>query len=132
MVVICHFTKYIQLYTLKNIQSAAVGDKLAIDDVAHLVYLKRFWPTDVSIVDIIYEYLDIQPLKTTPFLPSCNVQSERTLETTKGMIKVHVNEEKSDLDFILSNSYMHIIRPDIKRTEIANKDENIAPLEEND
>jgi hypothetical protein len=45
--------------------------------------------------------LDIQGLKTTAFHPECNGQSERTVQTTKHMIKIHIEDDQDNWDLIL-------------------------------
>jgi hypothetical protein len=50
----------------------------------------------------VYYYLDIKGLRTTPFHPECNGQSERTVQVTKLMIRAHIDENQSNWDLILN------------------------------
>jgi hypothetical protein len=54
-----------------------------------------------KLLESVYEYLDIQGLKTTAFHPECNGQSERTVQTTKQMIKSHIEHDQDNWDLIL-------------------------------
>ena len=47
-------------------------------------------------LNYVYECLDIAGLKTTPFHPECNGQSERTVQSTKVIIRSHVDENQSN------------------------------------
>ena len=49
-----------------------------------------------KLLEAVYEYLDINGLKTTPFNPRCNGQSERTVQTAKGMIRSHVDNDPTN------------------------------------
>ena len=53
-----------------------------------------------KILEAVYEYLDIQGLKTTDFQPACKNQSERTVQTTKQMIKCHIEEDQDNWELI--------------------------------
>ena len=62
-----------------------------------------------KLLDLVYEYLDIRGLKTTPFNPRCNGLSEKSVQTSKNMIKAHVNDEQSDWDEQLEKfTYVYI------------------------
>ena len=52
------------------------------------------------LLEAVYEYLDINGLKTTPFHPQCNGQSEKTVQTTKAMIRAHVDENQENWDIM--------------------------------
>ena len=55
-----------------------------------------------KLLELVYEYLDINGLKTTPYHPQCNGQSERTVQTTKAMIRAHADANQSNWDLILN------------------------------
>ena len=44
------------------------------------------------LLELIYEYLDIKRLRTTPYNPQCDGQSERFIHTAKQMITSYVDE----------------------------------------
>lgn len=54
-----------------------------------------------KLLDLIYEYLDINPLKTTARHPECNGQSERTVQTIKAMIRAHIDNDQENWDINL-------------------------------
>ena len=96
MVVIDHFTKFIECYPLKNIKAVAVADKLENE------WFCRYGITEgilsdggkqyqSKLMEIIYDMLDVRKFKTTPFHPQCDGQSERTIQTLKMMIKEYVD-----------------------------------------
>ncbi|CAF1095885.1 unnamed protein product [Brachionus calyciflorus] len=55
-----------------------------------------------KLLDIIYEYFDVKKLKTTPFHPQCDGQSERSVQTVKTMIKSYIDEDQLTWDENLS------------------------------
>ena len=54
------------------------------------------------LLELVFEYLDIRALKTTPFHPSCNELSERTVQTSKGMIRAQEDDEQVDWNLHLN------------------------------
>ena len=54
------------------------------------------------LLEAVYEHLDINGLRTTPFHPQCNGQSEKTVQTTKAMIRPHVDENQTNWDLMLN------------------------------
>jgi hypothetical protein len=105
--VIDHFTKFIQIYAMKKIQAEDVA-QVIVDD-----WMMRFGIPDSILSDggtqyrsilleAVYEYLDIKGLRTTPFHPECNGQSERTVQITKSMIRAHIVVNQSNWDLILN------------------------------
>ncbi|CAF0983933.1 unnamed protein product [Brachionus calyciflorus] len=87
-VVICHFTKSVEFYQLKI--------KSLLSDANKQFQSKLF--------EIVYDFLDIRRLKTTPYHPQCDEQSERTIQTLKTMIKSYIDVDKSKWD-LNSNAF---------------------------
>lgn len=54
-----------------------------------------------KLLELVYEYLDIQKLKTTPYHPQCDGQSERSIRTLKKMISAFI-----DMDQITWDSHL--------------------------
>ena len=50
------------------------------------------------LLELIYEYLDIKRLRTTPYNPQCDGQSERFIRTAKQMITSYVDETQDNWD----------------------------------
>ncbi|CAF1114592.1 unnamed protein product, partial [Brachionus calyciflorus] len=69
-VVICHFTKFVEFYPLKNSKTHSIADKIVNE-----------WCCRYGVPE------NIRGLKTKPYHPQCNGQSERTIQTLKTMIK---------------------------------------------
>ena len=83
-----HFTKYIQVYPMKKIQAEDVA-QILVDQ-----WMMTFGIPDSILSDggtqyrsklseLVYDYLDINGLKTTPFHPQCKGQIEGTVQTTQ-------------------------------------------------
>ncbi len=47
-----------------------------------------------KLLDLVYAYLDIELKKSTPGHPEANGESERTVQTVKGMIRAHIDEDQ--------------------------------------
>ena len=68
-----------------------------------------------KLMDLVYDHLDIKRLKTTPYHPQCDGQSEKTVQTIKDMIRCYVDENQQswDLNFqkyaFAYNSSLHAI-----------------------
>jgi hypothetical protein len=54
-----------------------------------------------SLMEAVYEYMDIKCLRTTPFHPQCNGLSEKTVQTTKAMIRACVDDNQTNWDQLL-------------------------------
>ena len=105
IVIIDHFTKFIQILPLINIKA---------EDIALVLVDKRimiFWIPEtrlpdggtqyrIILLEAVYEYLDINGLKTFSFHPQCNGQSEKTVRTAKAMIRTHVDDKQEDGDLM--------------------------------
>ena len=107
IVVIDHFTKYIQIYPMKKIQAedvahALVDEWMMIFGIPESILADGGTQYQSKLLEAVYEYLDITGLKTTPFNPQCNGQSERTVQTAKSMMRAHIDDNQSNWDLNLS------------------------------
>ena len=103
LIIICHFSKYMQEFAIPNIQAETVADKIVnnwccVFGIPESILADGGKQYQSKLLDLVYEYLDIRGLKTTPFNPRCNGLSEKSVQTSKNMIKAHVNDEQSDWD----------------------------------
>ena len=72
-----------------------------------------------KLLDLVYTYLDIQSLRTTPGHPPCNGQSEVTVKTTKGMIRAYIDEDQEKWDLNLEKyayAYNSSVHTSIRQT----------------
>ena len=87
----------------RNIRAETVADKIVnncffvfgIPESILAVGGKQY---QSKLLDLVYEYLDIRGLKTTPCNPRCNGLSERSVQTSKNMIKTNIHDEQNDWD----------------------------------
>ena len=124
LVIDCCFSKYIQLHALPNIKAETVADKI-VDGwcctfgIPETILADGGKQYQSKLMELIYEYLDIRAFKTTAFHPSGNGLSERNVQTTKNMIKAHVDEEQGDWDLHLNKfayAYNSAIQESTKQT----------------
>ena len=92
-----------QEFAIPNIQAETVADKIVnnwccVFGIPESILADGGKQYQSKLLDLVYEYLDIRGLKTTPFNPRCNGLSEKSVQTSKNMMKVHVNDEQSDWD----------------------------------
>jgi hypothetical protein len=125
LVVIDHFTKYIQISAMKRLQAEDVSQVL-VDNWMMTFGIPesilsdggtKYWS---KLLEEVYEYLDINGLRTTPFNPQCYGQSERTVEKAKKMIRAFIDLDQSNWDLILSRiafAYNTAVHQTTKQTE---------------
>ena len=107
IVVIDHFTKFTQVYPMQRIQAEDVA-QILVDKWMMTFGIPESILSDggtqyrSKLLEAVYEYLDINSLKTTPFHPQCNGQSERTVQTTKAMLRAHVDDNQTNWDVLLN------------------------------
>ena len=106
MVICDHFTKFVAAYPLSDTTAPALADVL-ID------YMCKYGLADnilsdlgtnlqSQLLELVYETLDINRLKTTPYHPQCDGISERFVQTLKQMITSFVDENHSNWDQLLN------------------------------
>jgi len=88
LVIICHFSKFCEFIAMKDITAKTVATIL-IDEwfckygIPNQILTDQGTQFQSKLLDLIYEYLDVKKLKTTPFHPQCDGQSERSVQTVK-------------------------------------------------
>jgi hypothetical protein len=106
IVIIDHFTKYIKIYPMKRIQAEDVAE-IIVNNWIMTFGIPESILTDggtnyrSSLMEAVYEYMDIKCLRTTPFHPQCNGLSEKTVQTTKAMIRACVDDNQTNWDQLL-------------------------------
>ena len=106
LVLIDHFTKYIQVIALPDITAETVANRIVNDwcckfGIPDSILADGGTQYQSKLLDLVYTYLDIKPLRTTPGHPACNGQSEVTVKTTKGMIRAYIDEDQETWDLNL-------------------------------
>jgi hypothetical protein len=107
MVMMDHFTKYLQIYPLRNITAESVAKKIVkswccIFGIPETILSDGGTQYQSKLIDLIYDYFDIKRLKTTPFHPAGNGLSERAVGTVKTMIKAFISDDQKNWDTYLN------------------------------
>ena len=101
VLVVCdHFTKFVQIYALKDTQASTIAHCL-------VEFMLKFGICDSILSDqgknyqsllleAVYELLDVKQLRTTPYHPECDGLSERFIQTMKQMLMCYVNDKGDD------------------------------------
>jgi hypothetical protein len=103
MVIICSFTKYVEIYPLKTMEATEVAEKLVYGWISRYgvpksILSDRGTNFQSMVVELTCHLLDMKQIRTTAFHPQADGQSERTIKTTKGMIKCFVDEDQLNWD----------------------------------
>ena len=105
LVVSDHFTKYVEFFSMKTQTAKETAQKL-------IQYISRHSCPESFLSDQgknfqsdllseLWEIFDIHKLRTTPYKPSTNGQTERINRTLAAMLTNYVNEEKNNWDEFL-------------------------------
>ena len=103
MVVVCAFTKYIEIYPLKSMEASEVAEKLVYGWISRYgvpvsILSDRGTNFQSMLIELVCHLLDIKQVRTTAFHPQFDGQSEITIKTTKFMIKCFVDENQLNWD----------------------------------
>jgi hypothetical protein len=128
ILIIDHFTKYIKKYPMKRIQAEDVAE-IIVNNWIMTFGISESILTDggtnyrSSLMEAVYEYLDIKCLRTTPFHPQCNGLSEKTVQ----IIELQFGRKPNiPIDIVLPNTELHTREKIIK--EIIEKDETLGDI----
>ena len=108
MFIIDHFTRWMELFALKTMEAVEVAEKLLEFTCRHESPLKILsdqgtnYPSEL--LNELYEILDIEKLRTTPYHPECDGLSERSSRTNKMVLTTLVNERIDIWDELLKYS----------------------------
>jgi transposase InsO family protein len=105
LVVIDHFTKWVELYALPEITSKTVANRL-------MLFFFRYGIPDTLLSDQgtnyqsevmveLCELLDIHKVRTSPYHPECDGLTERFNRTLQAMIQCYVADHQGDWDEFL-------------------------------
>ena len=97
MVIVDHFTKFVNTYALTNMETTTLADKL-------IHHMMRFGIVEQllsdlgtqlqsQVLELVYDTFGIQRLRTTAYHPECDGISERVIQTVKMMLSTLVNDK---------------------------------------
>jgi hypothetical protein len=105
MVIIDHFTRWMELYALKRMEAIEVAEKSLEFTCRHGSLLKILSDQGTNyqseLLNELYEILDIEKLRTTPYHPECDGLSERSNRTNEMALTMLVNEGMDNWDELL-------------------------------
>ena len=100
LVVIDHFTKWVELFPMVNITAAEVAKKLM------LVFYRHGIPDTIlsdqgsnyqsSLLSEVYELLDVHKVRTSPYHPQCDGITERFNRTIQSMLTSFIDENQAN------------------------------------
>jgi hypothetical protein len=107
IIIICHFTSFLQLYGIQNTQATTAANKIVEEWICRFGIMDQILSDggksyQSKLLEAIYEFLDIEKLKTTPFHPQCDGKSENVIKTVKEMITAYIDEDQEDWDLNLN------------------------------
>ena len=106
MVIIDHFSKWVELFPMKNQEAITVAKCIMEVIYKHGVPLKILTDQGVNfqskLMGELYALLDIHPLRTTTYHPECDGQTERFNRTLESMISCFIDENQKNWDQLLS------------------------------
>ena len=105
MIICDHFTKWIELYALKTMEAVEVASKISSFVCRHGVPDKIITDQGTNyqsnLISELYEVLDIEKARTSPYHPESDGLSERGNRTNKAALTALVNEKQDNWDVML-------------------------------
>ena len=106
MVIVDHFTKFVDIVAVPDIKATTIADRL----VEHMMrygiceHILSDLGTQLQsqVVELTYDALGVERLKTTAYHPQCDGISERFIATAKKMTACFVNNESNDWDLLVN------------------------------
>ena len=113
MVLVDHFTKFVNAYAITNMEATTIADKL-INHMMRFGIVEQLLSDlgtqlQSQVLELVYDALGIQRLRTTAYHPECDGISERFVQTMKSMLSTLVNEKCDNWDdYLDAITYEHI------------------------
>lgn len=102
IVIVDHFTKFADAYALQDTKATTIADVLVTHMLTYGIPEKLLSDLGKNlqsqVLELVYEALDIERVKTSPYHPECDGLSERFIGTIKRMLACYVNERGDDWD----------------------------------
>ena len=105
LVVVDHFTKWVELFPMTTIRAVDVAEKLMS------VFLRHGIPDTIlsdqgsnyqsELLGELYELLDMHKVRTTPYHPQCDGLTERFNRTIQAMLTGYVSDDQKNWDLFL-------------------------------
>ena len=99
LVFMCHFTKWVEIYSLNSLEAIEVArcfvDLICRHGVPESLLSDQGRNFESMLFRDVLELLDVHKLRTTPYHPECDGQTERFNRTLLGMLKVFGDENQS-------------------------------------
>ena len=105
LAIIDHFTKWLELFPLKTMEASEVADKITAFVCRHGVPVKLLSDQGTNyqseLISELYDALDIERARTTPYHPEGDGLTERVNRTIIPMIAAYVNVNHDNWDELL-------------------------------
>ena len=102
IVIVDHFTKFADAYALQDTKATTIADTLVTHMLTYGIPEKLLSDLGKNlqsqVLELVYEALGIERVKTSPYHPECDGLSERFIGTIKRMLACYVNEKSDDWD----------------------------------
>jgi hypothetical protein len=103
MVVIDHFSKFVEFHAINDSKAPAVADIIVNEwccryGIPEQILSDGGKQYQSTLLELVYDLLDIRKTKTTAFHPQCDGQSEKTIQTLKNMVRAYIDENQEDWD----------------------------------
>jgi hypothetical protein len=105
LVVVDHFSKLVDLFAMPDAVARTVAEKLVkficVYGVPERILTDQGKNFQSALLYWLWELLDVFQLRTTPYHPECDGQTERFNRTLEGMLRAFVSEHHDDWDEFL-------------------------------
>ena len=102
LVIVCHFSKFVELFPLKSQKAEEVADCLiqfiCRHGVPEAALSDRGTNFQSELMNQLYELLDIQRMRTSAYHPQCDGETERFNRTLEQMLACYVADSQKDWD----------------------------------
>ena len=105
LIIVDHFTKWMELYAMKTMEAEETALKITEFTCRHgapnRILSDQGKNYQADLLSELYELLDIEKSRTTPYHPQCDGQSERGNRTNRAALAALVNEKMDNWDQLL-------------------------------